>query len=227
MRTICQGGKKFWPAPLGLAQLSDLVLERTSFLIKKQGTTEKRNDTYFMLLFFFLTLGFSVIGSLWIPCDFFQLYWLRLFSCVFHTPSNCVEHMVRKACFAFFHLLRSWWVEVFFTAFYVSMNLKGLINLRDKPFGRVFPIEIQLYIMFWAACAETNDLHKKMNEQLLRIPVCLYTSIPLSVNFTPSTGYQPWMKTIQRFEIRRNQRCHHCFRRNTQQVSVSAFIFFP
>ena len=147
MRTICHGGKKFWPAPLGLAQLSDLVLERTSFLIKKQGTTVKRNDTYFMLLFFFLTLGFSVIGSLWIPCDFFQLYWFRLFSCVFHTPSNCIEHMVRKACFAFLHLLRSWWVEVFFTAFYVSMNLKGLIDLRDKPFGRVFPVEIQLYII--------------------------------------------------------------------------------
>ena len=135
--------------------------------------------------------------------------------------------MVRKACFAFFHLLRSWWVEVFFIAFYVSMNLKGLIDLRDKPFGRVFPIEIELYIMFWAACAETNDRRKKVNEQLLRIPVCLYTSIPLSVNFTPSTGYQPWMKTTQRFESRRNQRCHHCFRRNTQQVSVSAFIHFP
>ena len=90
--------KTFWPAPLGLAQLSDLVLEGTSFLIKKQGTTVKRSDAYFMLLFFFLTVGFSFIGSFWIPCDFFQLYWFRLFSCVFHTPSNCIEHMVRKAC---------------------------------------------------------------------------------------------------------------------------------
>ena len=89
------------------------------------------------------------------------------------------------------------------------------------------PIEIQLCIMFWAACGETNDRRKKVNEQLLRIPVCLYTSFPLSVNFNPSTGYQPRMKTIQRFESRRNQRCHHCFRRNTQQVSISASIYFP
>ena len=29
--------KTFWLAPLGVAQLSDLVLEGTSFLIKKQG----------------------------------------------------------------------------------------------------------------------------------------------------------------------------------------------
>ena len=44
--------KPFWLAPLGLAQLSDLVPEGTSFSIKKQGTTVKRNEAYFMLLFF-------------------------------------------------------------------------------------------------------------------------------------------------------------------------------
>ena len=76
--------KTFWPAPLGLAQISDLVIEGTSFFIEKQGTTVKRNDAYFMRLFFFLTVGFSFIGSFWIPCDFFQLYWFRLFSCFSH-----------------------------------------------------------------------------------------------------------------------------------------------
>ena len=44
--------KTFWLAPPGVAQLSDLVLEGTSFSIKKQGTTVKRNETYFVLLFF-------------------------------------------------------------------------------------------------------------------------------------------------------------------------------
>ena len=143
--------------------------------------------------------------------------------------------MVRKACLAFFHLLHSWWVEVFFTAlgclYSVTLsspiNLKGLIDLRDKPFGRVFPIGIQMYIMFWAASAETNDRRKEVNEQLLRIPICLYTSIPLYVNFTCATGYKPWRKTVYRFETRRNQHCHHCFRRNTQEVSVSVFTYFP
>ena len=44
--------KTFWLAPPGVAQLSDLVLEGTSFSIKKQGTTVKRNEAYFVLLFF-------------------------------------------------------------------------------------------------------------------------------------------------------------------------------
>ena len=59
--------KTFWIAPLGLAQHSGLVLEGTSFSIKKQGTTVKRNEAYFMLLFFFLTVGLSFIGAFWIP----------------------------------------------------------------------------------------------------------------------------------------------------------------
>ena len=57
--------------PPDVAQLSDLVLEGTSFSIKKQGTTVKRNEAYFMLLFFFLTVGFSFIGAFWIPLRLF------------------------------------------------------------------------------------------------------------------------------------------------------------
>ena len=38
--------KPFWLALLGLAQLSDLVPEGTSFSIKKQGTTVKRNEAF-------------------------------------------------------------------------------------------------------------------------------------------------------------------------------------
>ena len=62
--------KPFWLAPLGLAQLSGLILEGTSFSIKKQGTMVKRNEAYFMLLFF-LTVGFSFIGAFWIPLRLF------------------------------------------------------------------------------------------------------------------------------------------------------------
>ena len=76
--------KTFRPTSPGLAQLSDLVFEGTSFLIKKQGTTVKRNDAYFMLLFFFLTVGFSFIGSFWIPCDFSNFIGLD-YSLVFFT----------------------------------------------------------------------------------------------------------------------------------------------
>ena len=61
--------KPFWLAPLGLAQLSDLILEGTSFSIKKQSTTVKRNEAYVMLLFF--SVGFSFIGAFWIPLRLF------------------------------------------------------------------------------------------------------------------------------------------------------------
>ena len=71
IRTVCHGRKTFWLAPPGVAQLSDLVLEGTSFSIKKQGTTVKRNEAYFMLLFFFLTVRFSFIGAFWIPLRLF------------------------------------------------------------------------------------------------------------------------------------------------------------
>ena len=63
--------KTFWLAPPGVAQLSNLVLEGTSFSIKKQRTTVKRNEAYLMLLFFFLTVGFSFIGAFWIPLRLF------------------------------------------------------------------------------------------------------------------------------------------------------------
>ena len=63
--------KTFWLAPPGVAQLSDLVLEGTSFSIKKQGTTVKRNEAYLMPLFFFLSVGFSFIGAFWIPLRLF------------------------------------------------------------------------------------------------------------------------------------------------------------
>ena len=49
IRTVCHGRKTFGLAPPGVAQLSDLVLEGTSFSIKKQGTTVKRNEPYFVL----------------------------------------------------------------------------------------------------------------------------------------------------------------------------------
>ena len=63
--------KTFWLAPPGVAQLSDLVLEGTSFSITKQGKTVKRNEAYFMLFFVFLIVGFSFIAAFWIPLRLF------------------------------------------------------------------------------------------------------------------------------------------------------------
>jgi len=41
------------------------------------------------------------------------------------------------------------------------MKIQGLLDPKDKPFGRVLPIEIQLHILFLAECFLTNDKRKK------------------------------------------------------------------
>ena len=39
--------------------------------------------------------------------------------------------------------------EVTFMLCAVTMKYRGLVNPKDKPFGRVLPFEVQRKIMFW------------------------------------------------------------------------------
>ena len=50
------------------------------------------------------------------------------------------------------------------------MKFYGLVDVNNKPFGRLLPVEMQVIIMFWASVAETNDKRKKVLVQLVRIP---------------------------------------------------------
>ena len=74
--------KTFWIAPLGLAQLSDLVLEGTLFSIKKQGITAKRNEAYFM--------------------PFFSHRWLFFYWCFLDSPATFPNYISLAYSLVFF-----------------------------------------------------------------------------------------------------------------------------
>ena len=159
--------------------------------------------------FFFELLAFLSLVLFGFPCDFFQLYWFSLFPCVFHTPSICIQHMARH-CFT-----------------NEAMKYKGLVDPKNKPFGNLLPFEVQVIIMFWTQCFMTNDRRTKMNEELTRLPCCLRTGIPMFVAFSLSSGYKRFCSAMENKPYPRFYGCPHCFRRNTLQVSVSVFIYFP
>ena len=73
----------------------------------------------------------------------------------------------------------------------------------------------------------TNDERKKMNAEFTGLPRCLETNIPMFVAFSFSTGYKRFSSALERKPYPHSYGCPHCFRRNTQQVSVSMFINFP
>ena len=73
----------------------------------------------------------------------------------------------------------------------------------------------------------TNDERKKMNAEFTRLPRCLDTVIPMFVAFSFSTGYKSFSSALERKPYSHFYGCPHCFRRNTQKVSVSMFINFP
>ena len=50
---------------------------------------------------------------------------------------------------------------------FANMNYKGLVDPRDKPFGRSLLFEVQVKIMFWVECFNTMDKRKKLQRDLL------------------------------------------------------------
>ena len=55
--------------------------------------------------------------------------------------------------------------EVTFTLGAVIINCRGLVDPKDKPFGRVLPLEVQIRIMFWVECFYTMDKRKKLLQE--------------------------------------------------------------
>ena len=108
-----------------------------------------------------------------------------------------------------------------------AMKYKGLVDPKNKPFGNLLPFEVQVIIMFWTRCFMTNDRRTKMNEELTRLPCCLRTGIPMFVAFSFSSGCKRFSSAMENKPYPRFYRCPHCFRRYTQQVLVSVFIYFP
>ena len=55
------------------------------------------------------------------------------------------------------------------------MKYKGLVDSKDKPFGRVLPFEVQVKILFWVECFYTMDKRKKVLQEFKGLPKCNIT----------------------------------------------------
>ena len=101
----------------------------------------------------------------------------------------------------------------------VIMDCRGLVDLRNKPFGRVLPLEVQIKIMFWVECFYTMDKRKKVVQELKRLPQCSLTRFPRTLG-----EYQAWNQVIVRLHAPRTISCHHCHRVLDHRLSVSDFL---
>ena len=66
-----------------------------------------------------------------------------------------------------------------------------------------------------------------MNEEFTRLQRRLGTDIPMFVAFSFLSGYKSFSSALENKPYPCFYGCPHCFRRNTQQASVSMFINFP
>ena len=106
--------------------------------------------------------------------------------------------------------------EVTFTLDAVIMNCRGLVDPKDKPFGRVLPLEVQIKIMFWVECFYTMDKRKKLLQEFKGLPKCDVTGLPQHLGKD-----QWWNQVMVRIHVPRTSLCHHCHRLFDHRLSVS------
>ena len=104
------------------------------------------------------------------------------------------------------------------------MDCRGLVDPRNKPFGHVLPLEVQIKIMFWVECFYTMDKRKKVVRELKGLPICRMTGWPKHLG-TDRT----WNQVVVRLHAPKTSRCHHCHRILDHRLSVSnleTHVFF-
>ena len=101
----------------------------------------------------------------------------------------------------------------------VIMDCRGLVDPRNKPFGRVLPLEIQIKIMFWVHCFYTMDKRKKVVQELKGLPKCDLTGFPQNLGED-----RWWNQVVVRLHAPRRNGCHHCHRMMDHRLSVSDFF---
>ena len=101
----------------------------------------------------------------------------------------------------------------------VIMDGRGLVDPRNKPFGRVLPLEIQIKIMFWVHCFYTMDKRKKVVQELKGLPKCDLTGFPQHLGED-----RHWNQVVVRLHAPRKNGCHHCHRMMDHRLSVSDFF---
>ena len=102
----------------------------------------------------------------------------------------------------------------------IIMDCRGLVDPRNKPFGRVLPLEVQVKIMFWVECFYTMDKRKKVVQELNGLPICRMTGWPKTLG---QDRY--WNQVVVRLRAPKTNRCHHCHRILDHRLSVSDFFF--
>ena len=101
----------------------------------------------------------------------------------------------------------------------VIMDCRGLVDLQNKPFGRVLPLEVQVKIMFWVHCFYTMDKRKKVVQEFKRLPKCDLTGFPQNLGED-----RWWNQVVVRLHTPRKNGCHHCHRMMDHRLSVSDFF---
>ena len=101
----------------------------------------------------------------------------------------------------------------------VIMDCRGLVDPRNKPFGRVLPLEVQVKIMFWVHCFYTMDKRKKVVQELKGLPKCDLTGFPQNLGED-----RWWNQVVVRLHAPRKNGCHHCHRMMDHRLSVSDFL---
>ena len=101
----------------------------------------------------------------------------------------------------------------------VIMDCRGLVDPKNKPFGRVLPLEIQIKIMFWVECFYTMDKRKKVVQELKGLPKCDLTGFPQHLGED-----RWWNQVVVRLHAPRKNGCHHCHRMMDHRLSVSEFL---
>ena len=99
------------------------------------------------------------------------------------------------------------------------MDCRGLVDPKNKPFGRVLPLEVQIKIMFWVHCFYTMDKRKKVVREIKGLPYCSLTGFPKNLG-----EYQWWNQVVVRIHAPRTNGCHHCHRLLDHRLSVSDFF---
>ena len=100
----------------------------------------------------------------------------------------------------------------------IIMDCRGLVDPKNKPFGRVLPLEIQIKIMFWVECFYTMDKRKKVVREFKGLPKCDLTYLPQHLGED-----RFWNQVVVRVHAPRKNGCHHCHRIMDHRMSVSDF----
>ena len=101
----------------------------------------------------------------------------------------------------------------------VNMDCRELVDPRNKPFGRVLPLEVQVKIMFWVHCFYTMDKRKKVVQEFKGLPKCDVTGLPQHLG-----EGRWWNQVVLRLRTPRKNGCHHCHRIADHRLSVSDFF---